>query len=96
MHGKKDSLTPCISFARAKEDNMAIGTGAICPRCLGPKSPGWYGVGISLSRRGKAYICSDCGIEEALIDFHMNGPKDALARELRLKEALKPHKADRR
>ena len=46
-----------------------IGTGTICPRCQGPKPKGSVGKGIALSRRGKAAICSDCGTEEAMVDF---------------------------
>lgn len=45
------------------------GLGIKCPRCEGPKPIGACGVGISMSRRGKAYICSPCGTEEAMVDF---------------------------
>ena len=49
------------------------GLGEVCPRCLGPKPAGSVGRGIALSRRGKAYICSDCGTEEAMIDYAYKG-----------------------
>ena len=46
-----------------------LGLGKKCPRCLGPKPKGGIGIGIALSRRGKAYICSDCGTDEAIHDL---------------------------
>jgi hypothetical protein len=67
-----------------------IGTGKQCPRCRGSKPSGRIGKGISLSRRGPAYICSDCGTEEAMIDFcRGEGPQDAMLREERLRTALR-------
>lgn len=51
-----------------KKTSPWLGAGKVCPRCLGRKRVGTSGVGIALSRRGRAAICSDCGTEEALID----------------------------
>lgn len=46
-----------------------LGSTTKCPRCEGPKPAGDCGQGISLSRRGKAALCSHCGTEEAFYDY---------------------------
>ena len=64
------------------------GMGTKCPRCLKPKPKGNVGKGVSLSRRGTAYICSDCGTEEAIIDCGHTVPDWMVARVKRLEKAI--------
>ena len=70
-----------------------LGYGTICPRCLGGKPAGDIGPEISISRRGKAAICSACGTEEALVDMTLSNisypiPSGIKAREERLTKAF--------
>ncbi len=69
----------------ASKRRHALGRGEICPRCNGRKPGGMAGAGICLSRRGRAFICSKCGLDEALIDQGMAQPD---IRETRLLKAL--------
>lgn len=87
---KREALAARSEYDK-RTHTPAWGSGAICPRCEGPKPTGEAGGGISLSRRGRAFICANCGTEEAMLDSGLikatfgNGVKE---REARLRAAL--------
>ncbi|MFT0899625.1 hypothetical protein [Candidatus Methanoprimaticola sp. MG2] len=67
-------MTPEDAVTYLKE-SQSIGSGVygrICPRCGGPLEGRM--VMNALSRRVPLYICSDCGVDEAMLDFRGQCP----------------------